>query len=116
MSVGTLSSKTSLQPERLRAAREKLGLTQQQLSRICGFGVNQISRYEIGLSDPSGMALRKLAGVLEVSIDYLVGLSDESQGQIVVTDLTYQEREILEIFRNDGWPGVIRLGAAQMSR
>jgi|SRR5579859_242489 len=99
----------SLKPEHLRAAREKLGLTQHQLAHICGFGANQISRYEIGMSDPSGMALRKMAGALQVSVDYLMGLSDEPSGKVTVTDLTYPEQEILERFRQESWPGLTRL-------
>ena len=109
-----VNNKTSLQPERLRAAREKLGLSQHELARICGFGVNQISRYEIGKRDPLGLALRKMADVLGVSVDYLMGLTDEPQGHVAASDLTYQEREIVETFRRDGWRGVIRLGAEQV--
>jgi len=116
MSTENVSSNTSLKPDRLRSAREKLGLTQHQLARICGFGVNQVSRYELGLSDPSGMAFRKMADALEVSVDYLMGLSDEPHGQVTVSDIGYQEREIIETFRREGWRGVGHLSLERLGK
>lgn len=109
-------NKTSLLPERLRAAREKLGLKQQELGRLCGLGVNQISRYETGFHDPSAMTLAKLARVLGVSMDYLAGLTDDPHGQVSPSDLNIYEREVIDTFRRDGWLGLIRLSTDQLGK
>ena len=116
MPAKKLAATTSPLPERLRAAREKLGVGQRQLGRICGFGANQINRYESGEQEPSAAAFRILVGILGVSVDYLMGLTDEPTGHTAATDLTYQERQLVEAFRRDSWEGVIRLIAAQIPR
>lgn len=103
-------------PQRIRAAREELGITQQELGRLCGFGVNQISRYETGTREPSAIGLGKIATALGISMEYLIGLSDEPHGKFVASDLNIYEREVVETFRREGWPGIFRLGAEQMSK
>jgi transcriptional regulator with XRE-family HTH domain len=107
---------TSPLPQRIRAAREKLGITQQELGRLCGFGVNQISRYETGTREPSAIGLSKIAIALGVSMEYLIGLTDVPHGQFMPSDLNVYEREIVETFRRESWPGVIRLGAERLSK
>jgi transcriptional regulator with XRE-family HTH domain len=102
--------------ERLRITREKMGLSQQDLVRLCGFGFTQISRYERGLQEPSLVGVTKLAQVLNVSVDYLVGLTDDPQGRVRKPDLNDYEDELVETFRREGWGGVIRLGAARLEK
>ena len=55
---------------RLRASREKRGLTQQQLAEGIDTYAPQISKYESG--EPEGETLAALAAVLEVSLDALI--------------------------------------------
>jgi transcriptional regulator with XRE-family HTH domain len=95
--------------QRVREQREKLGISQQELARLCGFGLNQINRYERGIQDPTLPAVMKIAQVLNVSLDYLVGLSDDPHGYVTSSDLNVFEREIVDTFRRDGWIGVGRL-------
>ena len=59
-------------PERLTAARHERKLSQAQLSRATGINASQIKRYELGQTQPSLDALRKLAVALHISIDALV--------------------------------------------
>lgn len=102
--------------ERLRFIREQQNLTQHELSRLCGFGVNQINRIENGIREPMASSLIKIASVLGVSIDYLVGLTDEPKENIASAELTAHERELLQKFRDESWLGVIRLGSERLSR
>jgi len=102
--------------DRLRIIREKKGLTQRDLSRMCNLGINQISRYETGTSDPTIHTLRAIADQLEVSTDYLLGLTDDPHVLIREPELKGDERTILEIYRREGWPGVFRLGANYMAK
>lgn len=64
-------------PERLRSLRDEAGLTRLQLGVLLdGTDPSQIARWESGKTAPQLDALIALAQVLEVSLDYLTGLSD----------------------------------------
>jgi|SRR5579859_3389702 len=103
-------------PNRLREARERKGLTQQQLARLCSLGLNQINRYENGVHELFVGTLKTIADRLGVSTDYLLGLTDEPTGIAAPSDIKPDEREILDIYRRDGWEGVIHLGAERLAR
>jgi len=66
---------------RLREVRMLKGLTQEKLSEIVGVGLRNYQYYEQGKHVPSFEVLIKLADVLNVSIDYLVGRDDFIQSQ-----------------------------------
>lgn len=100
----------------MRATREKKGLSQHELGRICQLNVNQISRYERGASDPTIHTLKTIAGHLEVSTDYLLGLTDDPHVQIREPSLNMDERTVLEVLRNEGWSGVARLSVERLSK
>jgi transcriptional regulator with XRE-family HTH domain len=62
---------------RLKAARERAGWTQTELGKRSGVHAMAISRLERGeKKDVTGATLRKLALTLQVSGDYLLGLTD----------------------------------------
>jgi transcriptional regulator with XRE-family HTH domain len=106
----------SLFVERLRESREKAGLSQKQLSRLCGLNLNQINRYERGSQEPTFFIMKKIAEVIGVSLDYLAGLTDDPNGGVVASDLDVYERELVDKYRNEGWAGVIHLGADRLSK
>jgi len=106
---------TALRTDRLRALRERKGWSQRELARLCGLREIQINRYESGVNDPSATFLKMIAEKLGVSMDYLVGLSDDPQGPIS-SELTEDERAIVTALRRDSWPGVIRIAADHIAR
>ncbi len=57
----------------LRRIREEKGLTQGELARLVGVGRPTLSNWERGVEHPSIAALARLADVLEVSADRLLG-------------------------------------------
>jgi transcriptional regulator with XRE-family HTH domain len=64
---------------RLRWARRAKDLTQQQLAERSGINSVTISRLESGdAAHAYARTVRDLAKALEVSTDYLMGLTDES--------------------------------------
>ena len=64
--------------ERLRYAREGLrGLSQGDLAKKTGLQPAAISHFETGGRKASFNNLRKLAAALDVTIDYLLGRSDD---------------------------------------
>ena len=67
------SRPTEVFPERLRAARDKRGLSQGELATRAGLQASAISHFETGARKPSFDNLRRLADALEVTTDYLLG-------------------------------------------
>lgn len=51
----------------LRAARKRLGLTQEQVAERSGVHATEVSRIEAGKRDPQVSTLRKLAKAVESS-------------------------------------------------
>jgi transcriptional regulator with XRE-family HTH domain len=96
--------------ERLRDIREKRGLSKRKLSQMTGIAEMQLVRYEHGTSVPTAERLMILAEVLEITTDYLLGLSDNPLGNFSGDMLNTAEQELLAAFRRDGWRGVFRLG------
>lgn len=62
---------------RMRALREELGLSQEQIGRKLGTSQTMYARYENGANKMPIKFLITLAQYYGVSADYLLGLSDE---------------------------------------
>ena len=62
---------------RIRDLRIDRGLTQEQIAEILNIKQNTYSQYEIGVVNYPLDAVVKLAEYYKVSVDYLVGLTDE---------------------------------------
>ena len=63
---------------RIKALREDRDLRQSDLAEFTGIDQRTISNYETGKSRPDSYALIKLAYFFNVSIDYLVGRTNEN--------------------------------------
>nr|WP_297294293.1 helix-turn-helix transcriptional regulator [uncultured Oscillibacter sp.] len=63
---------------RIRDLRNDRGLTQKQVAKLLNVSQNTYSQYEIGISRFPLDAVVRLAEYYNVSIDYLVGLTDET--------------------------------------
>lgn len=62
--------------KRIAIARKDRGLTQKELGKLSGTSEITIRQYEIGKREPGAKQLRSIAEVLDVSSDYILGLSD----------------------------------------
>lgn len=63
--------------KRLQAARELRKLTQGQLATAAGLPSSSVSHFESGARKPSFDNLKRLAGALAVTTDYLLGRADD---------------------------------------
>ena len=63
---------------RIRDLRNDHGLTQKQIAKLLSVSQNTYAQYEIGVSRFPLDAVVKLAEYYNVSVDYLVGLTDET--------------------------------------
>lgn len=61
---------------RLRSARERRGWSQTELAYHASLSMPEVSRFEHNVRDPRSSTLARLACVLGVSADYLLGLTD----------------------------------------
>jgi transcriptional regulator with XRE-family HTH domain len=94
--------------DRLRKLREEKDFSQEKLAEYLGIGQQQIWRYENGETKPNTEILAKIAKALDVSADYLLGLTDEPKGYVEV-EITPQEKRALEAFRRGDIKAIIRL-------
>ncbi len=62
--------------ERIRALRKERHITQTELGNIIGLAKTTISGYETDNSEPDYETLNKLANYFEVSVDYLLGRTE----------------------------------------
>ena len=64
---------------RIRDMRTDRGLTQTQIAKLLRIGQNTYSQYEIGTTRYPLDVVVKLAQYYNVSVDYLVGLTDQPE-------------------------------------
>lgn len=62
--------------ERLRELRVEKNLTQQDLSRMLGYGRTTVNEWETKGNEPNYDTLIKFAKFFGVTTDYLLGLED----------------------------------------
>lgn len=60
--------------DRLAELRKKRGLTQQQIAEQIGIKQNSYSDWETGKNEPNLKNVVKLANILDVTADYLLGM------------------------------------------
>lgn len=93
----------SILSERLKNLREEQGLTQSQLAEKLDIAVSSISQYESGDRVPSDDMKIKLAKFFDVSLDFLMGISEIRNPYVFFTLSEYfnslNEDEIKEVLR-----------------
>lgn len=65
--------------QRLRDLREDHDMNQTQLAKLLGMSQTGYSKYETGENDIPTSILIQLARIYKTSVDYLLGLTDESK-------------------------------------
>lgn len=73
------------------------GLSQRELARRCGLNLAQIYRYESEVTEPSASILGIIAHELDVTTDYLLGLSDTLQGYSLGS-IALDKRQLLDAY------------------
>lgn len=88
-----------MRADRLQAIRVKRGYTQETLAAELSTDKRQITRWENGESVPGGETLIRLSKVLDVSTDYLLGLSDDPMPHMRIDNMTEDERRVVAAMR-----------------
>ncbi|MBQ7235692.1 MAG: helix-turn-helix transcriptional regulator [Clostridia bacterium] len=63
--------------ERIKELREEKGLSQMALSKKTNISQSAIAKWELGKTEPTASALKLLAIFFEVSVDYLLCLTND---------------------------------------
>lgn len=87
---------------RIRELRENKGIKQKDMAETLKIGLSTLSQYETGKREPDYLMLVKLADYFEVSVDFLLGKSNEKKEDIRVADSNNLsiETEIIEKYKN----------------
>ena len=76
--------------ERLKELRKQAHLTQVELAKRLGIGQSSYADWERGKKKPTQDNLVKIAQVLNVSVDYLVGNSEEKSDELDNIELLFR--------------------------
>ena len=76
--------------ERLKNLRKKVGLTQVDVAGKLGISQQAYASWERGIKKPTQENLVKIAQVLNVSVDYLVGNSEERTDELDNIELLFR--------------------------
>ena len=93
--------------ERLKDLRRQAGLTQVDVAEKLGISQPAYASWERGVKKPTQENLVKIAQILNVSVDYLVGNSEEKSDELDNIELLFRMNskgltdEEKEIFRKE---------------
>lgn len=76
--------------ERLKNLRRQAGLTQVEVAEKLGISQPAYASWERGVKKPTQENLVKIAQVLNVSVDYLVGNSEEKSDELDNIELLFR--------------------------
>lgn len=82
--------------DRAQDMMQKKGIKQADLAEMTGIPTATISRYMTGVHSPKVEYVAKLAAAMQVSVDYLLGLSMQS---VLETPPTPEERILVDAYR-----------------
>ena len=68
--------------ERIRSLRESMNYSQMKFAQIFELGQSSVVRYEKGEASPALELLVKIADYYDVSLDYILGRTDNPQGKL----------------------------------
>jgi transcriptional regulator with XRE-family HTH domain len=85
---------------KLRRRRRLLGLTQQELARVCGVRFQQIQKYECAANRMSAARLWQLAEALDAPVSYFFeGLAADPSGSTEDGGEVFARRETQDLVR-----------------
>lgn len=83
--------------ERLKELRKEKNLTQPDIAQMLGISATAYSKYELGKSKPDIDSLVKLSKFYEVSLDYIVGLTDIKRASVINENFAKADQQTQEI-------------------
>jgi len=85
--------------QRIRQLRKENNITQEELGKMYGLAKSTVSLYESGRSNPDDEIKQKIADHFNVSIDWLLGRTDERRtADEIIAEYKEKELEFEELF------------------
>lgn len=100
--------------DRLRRRRLDLGISQEELASQLQTVQNHISRLETGKVEPSTDMLERLSKALNTSVDYLMGLADSPDKIANESELSDEEKLLLQAIRDGLWDVILEYAAREL--
>lgn len=98
-----------IRADRLQQLQKEKGYTNRYIATVIDVNENTVSRWVSGKRQPGGLSLNQLAALLDVSIEYLTGLTDDpTPPSNDIGDLSEEERLLLQVFRRGGRKALLR--------
>lgn len=85
--------------ERLINVRKEHGYTRESLAKALGISKYTLRNYELGATEPGHTFLKQISDFFHVSIDYLMGLTNE-QEILESYELNASEKNIIKKYRD----------------
>lgn len=86
--------------DRLKELRKESDLKQSEVAEALDIGRTTYSNYEQGLRSPRKDKLIKIANYFGVSVDYLLGLTDEKQTANKIAEEIADNPELMEFYKS----------------
>lgn len=77
----------------LRKYRKQKGYSQEKLAKVLNYGYTAIANYESGRNEPSFDCLIKLAEILDVTIEELLGVELRTEEQQLISSFRKLDNE-----------------------
>lgn len=105
-----------LRNDRIKQLRDARNWTQDDLAERAGVHKNTIQRYENAtIKNPDLDLLIRIAEVLDTTLDYLAGIANDPNPQMVEVDLTDEERNLIFAIRRRDSNAILKAGAAAVA-
>lgn len=85
--------------ERLISVRKERGYTRESLANALGISKYTLRNYELGATEPGHTFLKQISDFFHVSIDYLMGLTNEAE-ILESFNLNTSEQDIIKKYRD----------------
>jgi len=97
---------------RLRSLRDKTGETQVQVGKVLGKSREAVKKYEKGEREPDLASITKLAKHFNISVDYILGLTDVEYNPNDFYEIYFPDYvEFEEYFKDKNFVRYVRHGA-----
>lgn len=85
--------------DNLKKARLEKGLTQEELAKMIGVAKSTLTGYERGNREPDVLKIKKLAKILDIDANTLIGIEIISEENNLPSILTEDEQYLLNSYR-----------------
>lgn len=88
--------------DRLKEVRKKKLLTQVQLAEALHIASGTVAMWEVGKREPNFEMVTRIANFFDVSLDYLLGRTDDPKGYIIKAPAELADAGVVSVEKSGG--------------